>query len=273
MLKARLITALLLVPLVFWGVLGLPTPWLSLLVAGVVLAGGWELARLAGIDASVLRLLVVGVLAALLGLLYLQQEQPWPDWFILGLALYWSATLLVLLFGGLEVRPQQGVRPLLLIAGMVLLAGSWLALIRLHGIPQIGPRIMMFFLLLIWIADSAAYFSGRRWGRRKLAPKISPGKTIEGAIGALAGGAVCGLVLGYLGWLKLSLPGLVILCVATVAISIGGDLWESVLKRERRVKDSGSLLPGHGGVLDRIDSQIAAAPFFLAGLMLLGAGA
>jgi len=144
------------------------------------------------------------------------------------------------------------------------------ALAKLHALPGVGPELMMFLLVLVWIADSAAYFSGRALGRHKLAPAISPGKTVEGALGALVSALVPAGFLIWSGWVVA--PGwmLVLLCTLTVAVSIGGDLWESVLKRERGVKDSGDILPGHGGVLDRIDSQIAASPFFVAGLMVVG---
>ncbi|WP_296760327.1 phosphatidate cytidylyltransferase, partial [Thiolapillus sp.] len=107
-------------------------------------------------------------------------------------------------------------------------------------------------------------------GRRKLAPHISPGKTVEGVLGALAGGAVAGTVLIWLKWLPLSPVVVVLLCVGTVLVSVGGDLWESFLKRERGIKDSGNILPGHGGVLDRIDAQLASAPFFVGRLIALG---
>jgi phosphatidate cytidylyltransferase len=158
----------------------------------------------------------------------------------------------------------------MLSVGLLMLIGVWLALVKLHAMEEMGPKLMMFFLLLIWVADSGAYFSGKAFGKHKLAPHISPGKSIEGVIGALFGGVLCAVILGSLGWLNVSTPMLILLCMSTVLVSVGGDLWESVLKRERGVKDSGNILPGHGGVLDRIDSQIAAGPFFLVGLTLLG---
>jgi phosphatidate cytidylyltransferase len=131
--------------------------------------------------------------------------------------------------------------------------------------------LVLTLLVLIWIADSGAYFAGRRWGRRKLAPVVSPGKTREGVYGALAGGLAWGGLAGW--WLGLSAgraAGLVALCLATVLASVVGDLQESLLKRRRGLKDSGRLLPGHGGVLDRIDSLTAGAPVFAVGLGLLG---
>jgi phosphatidate cytidylyltransferase len=131
---------------------------------------------------------------------------------------------------------------------------------------EFGPGYVLFLFLLIWVADIGAYFAGRRWGRRKLALAISPGKTWEGAVGAgaaalafaLAGAAALGLGSRW--------PGFVAICMVTVGFSIAGDLFESMMKRQRGLKDSGSLLPGHGGVLDRVDSLTAAAPVFLLGL-------
>ncbi|HIE53868.1 MAG TPA: phosphatidate cytidylyltransferase, partial [Chromatiaceae bacterium] len=172
--------------------------------------------------------------------------------------------------GRIRFGKVQGFRPLRLLAGMLFLAGPWLALARLHAVPEVGPGLMMFLLVLVWIADSAAYFSGRALGRHKLAPAISPGKTVEGALGALASAVIPAAFLVWAGWVQAPAWMLVLLCIFTVGVSIGGDLWESVLKRERGVKDSGNLLPGHGGVLDRIDSQIAASPFFVAGLVVGG---
>ncbi|WP_456415335.1 phosphatidate cytidylyltransferase [Thiolapillus sp.] len=271
MLKARLLTALALVPLVVLGVLYLPNHWFALVLAVVVLGAAWELGNLCGLEKPAFRILPLLVLSVILPFLYIQRYAPWVEWFILALALWWTAVLLVLLSGKLKLEVKAGPRPLLLLVGLMVLAGVWLALVRLQGMAPHGPGLLMFFLILIWVADSGAYFSGRAFGKHKLAPHISPGKTWEGVAGALLGGVLCALVLAYLQWLDLSAPLLVLLCVSTVMISVGGDLWESVLKRERGVKDSGALLPGHGGVLDRIDSQIAAGPFFLAGLLLLGA--
>lgn len=270
MLKARLLTALILAPLAFWGVLGLPNPFFSLVLAVIVLAGAWELGSLCGLRKTPVRFLPPLALVVILPVLYLQRDAHWIHWFIQALALWWVVVLAVLLSGKLKLQVKTNPRPLLLVVGLVVLAGVWLAMVRLHGIATHGPQLMMFFLLLIWIADSAAYFSGKAFGKHKLAPHISPGKSIEGVVGALLGGVICGLALAYLQWLNLSVPMSILLCTSTVLISVGGDLWESVLKRERGVKDSGNILPGHGGILDRVDSQIAAGPFFLAGLVLLG---
>ena len=142
-----------------------------------------------------------------------------------------------------------------------------MALLALHDGAALGPGYVVFLFMLVWIADSGAYFAGRRWGRTKLASHVSPGKTREGVYGALTaalGFAVIGalvLGLGVTQW-----PLFILICMVTVIFSIIGDLFESMLKRQRGIKDSGSLLPGHGGILDRVDSMTAAAPVFVLGL-------
>jgi phosphatidate cytidylyltransferase len=270
MLKTRLLTALVLVPLVFWGVLGLPNEWFALALGVVVLGAVWELGNLCGLKGIPSRLLVVSASIGLLWLLFEIRYGTWVAGVIQALAIGWLVNLLLLLSGVILPRRKNAFRPLFLLTGLLALAGVWLALVRLHGMADHGPQLMMFFLLLIWVADSGAYFAGRKYGRRKLAPHISPGKTIEGVAGALAGGLLCALVLAWLQWLPVSWWLLLLICVSTVLVSVGGDLWESVLKRERGMKDSGNILPGHGGVLDRIDSQIAAGPWFVASLMASG---
>jgi len=127
-------------------------------------------------------------------------------------------------------------------------------------------------LLIVWGADTFAYFAGKQWGKRKLAPKISPGKSVEGASGGIIGVLIVAVISGMAYWQfgAWELSVWLILCVITAVISIVGDLSESKLKRAAGVKDSGTLLPGHGGMLDRIDSMLAAAPVFTTGLILSG---
>jgi phosphatidate cytidylyltransferase len=156
-----------------------------------------------------------------------------------------------------------------MLEGGVVLVPAWLALVMLHRIPDGGPVLLLFLLILIWSADVGAYFAGHRWGRNKLAPQVSPGKTREGVYGAMASALLCGLFLVW--WLGSALgqaPLVLLLCLVTMLSSVVGDLFESLLKRRRGMKDSGTLLPGHGGMLDRIDSLTAAAPVFVFGLSL-----
>lgn len=185
------------------------------------------------------------------------------------LALWWFGQA-AYLFRIRAIETSEGVVPWLLASAVPVLFGSWLAVVHLHGYPQLGPKLVLFLLVLIWTADIAAYFTGRRWGKTKLAPALSPGKTRAGVYGALAGAVLAALSLAW--WLGMSpsLAGLaVILCVVTAFVSVVGDLYESLVKRRRGVKDSGRLLPGHGGILDRIDSLMAAAPVFALGMLWL----
>ena len=267
-MKSRILTTLVIAPLAIAAVLWLPTPAFALVIGLVVLGAAWELGFLSGLEKPAPRMATVAVMGAILGASWLLPAVARP--LILALALWWALALLVFLSGRVEPTPLHGVGWLRLATGVVFLAGAWLALVRLHQMSPHGHGLVLTFLVLNWLADSAAYFTGRTWGRHRLAPRLSPGKTIEGALGGLASSLLPAAFLIWSGWLALPAWQLVLICLATVAVSIGGDLWESLLKRARGVKDSGQLLPGHGGVLDRIDSQIAAAPFFLALLKLAG---
>lgn len=155
----------------------------------------------------------------------------------------------------------------MLIGWFVLLAG-WMFLARLRLLE--APVMTMYFLLLIWAADIAAYFTGKKFGKIKLSEEISPGKTIEGMYGALAAAVICGICLGlFFGFPLIRITDFVLLSLITVMVSIYGDLFFSLVKRKHGVKDSGSILPGHGGLLDRLDSVIAAAPIFYAGVWFI----
>jgi len=273
MLKQRIMTAAVLVPAVVLGVWYLPTAAIAALFAVVAMLGGSELARLAGLGAgSASSWYGVSVAIPIAGLWFVRSGGA-ADWLMALLSLWWALIFLMAMIGFLNPAPRGGLRPALLVAGWILLPGAWLALVLLHGSAQFGPPLLLFLLVLIWVADSGAYFAGKTFGRHKLAPSISPGKTVEGLAGALAGAILCGLLLAQLEPLAGAGTGmLVLLCLGTSLVSVGGDLWESLIKRRAGVKDSGQLLPGHGGVLDRIDSLIAAAPFFVAGLQRLGNG-
>ncbi len=267
MLKQRILTALVLAVIVVWAVLELPAVGFGVALLVVILPGAWEWARLAGWNGARERLWYV---AAVLALILLS----WP---LLGKSGFIGA-LLVAVVGawcGALVwlrryagRPERSRPMTVAVAGLVVLAAPWAALMALRA--DYGPRSVVFLLLLVWAADIGAYFAGRRWGRRKLAPVISPGKTWEGALG----GGLATLVLALVGaaFLKVGASGFgfVAVCLITMGFSIAGDLFESMMKRQSGLKDSGSLLPGHGGVLDRVDSLSAAAPVFLLGLYGIG---
>lgn len=264
MLKQRIITAVVLALGVITLVLMLPAAGFGLALLIVVLLAAWEWTRLAGLARSRDRLLYSGaILVLILG--------AWPllgcSGVVVGLLVLMAISWMVAL-GWLWRYTQHPDRHdsagAIAVAGLIALTGPWVALVVLHS--QFGPGYVLFLFLLVAAADSGAFFAGRRWGKHKLAPLISPGKTWEGVLG----GGIATLGVGLSGAMFFGLAnhwvGFVVICLITVAFSIVGDLFESMIKRQRGLKDSGSLLPGHGGILDRVDSLTAAAPFFLLGL-------
>ena len=263
-------TALLLVPTVIAAELWLSTPGFALFLGAVVLVGAWEWCALAGAPGRVQRALYL-VLTALAMLLCWRTPQ-WQLWLLGGSVLWWvvQGARIVALD---RIEPASGLDFRLLFIGLLVLVPPWVALVRLHLINGIGPGLVLFLFVLVWTADTAAYFAGRRWGRAKLSPVVSPGKTRAGVYGALAGAGACGLLLGWIGTLGAAgTLAAALVCALVAALSVIGDLYESWLKRRRGVKDSGRLLPGHGGLLDRIDSMTAAAPAFALGVAALGVG-
>jgi phosphatidate cytidylyltransferase len=262
-------TALVLGPLVLGAALWLPTGWLALALAVVVVFGAWEWTDLAGVTHPLARLGYVGVVT--LGCVPLWQAHlsGWAFYLLIPVALGWLGLSLYLARVA-EVPRAEGIDLGVLALGLPVLLGPWLALLALDAMQPNGPFLVFCLLLLIWAADIAAYFFGRRWGREKLAPVLSPGKTRAGGYAALVTGAGFGLGLACLLGLGVGRGlALIAVCVLTIVVAVVGDLFESLLKRRRGLKDSGRLLPGHGGILDRIDSMTAAAPVFTLGLWML----
>ena len=269
MLKQRVITAIIFASLIIWGVLRLPAAGFAALFAAVVLLAAWEWGELLGRDHS----RSVGFVGIILGLLALGWWQRENVLLLHGLVLA-SALFWLLALGWLYrfcQTPQQHTSILsFVVVGIVLLLPPWFAMLALRESTRFGAGYVLFLLVLIWLADSGAYFAGRAWGRRKLAPKISPGKTWEGVLGAFATSLLVALLGAWLLELQMTQwPGFIALSLIVVGFSIVGDLFESMIKRQRGVKDSSHILPGHGGILDRIDSLTAATPLFLLGLFLL----
>jgi len=165
-------------------------------------------------------------------------------------------------------RWQLRLPPLHLLVGLILLIPAWCALVSMKSIPP-EPWLLLATMAVPWIADIGAYFAGKKFGKHKLAPAISPGKTWEGVIGAAICILIYAVILNQIGGIfsALSIPVLLLLLI----LSVAGDLFESLMKRQSEMKDSSQLLPGHGGVLDRIDSQLSVLPVALL-LIILSVG-
>lgn len=269
MLLQRILTALVLAPLAILIVLLPPTGIFGAIVAVTFLAAWWEWAQLSGLRGRA-RVALLVVAAAVFVLLWLARDSAWMDWLLgIGVA-WWLVACLWLRHFAFGAAPTRDNMVLKLLAGALVIYPAWAALVSIHGRIPHGPWWTLLALMIVWASDIGAYAAGRAFGKRKLAPHISPGKTWAGACGAMVAGVLLALVGGWLldvrdGWLL----ALAVLAAATVAISIVGDLLESLLKRHAQVKDSGNIFPGHGGLMDRLDSVFAALPIFAAGLWLL----
>lgn len=271
MLKYRILTALILIPLVVAGVLELSNPALGVVLALVMLLGAWEWSAMSGLHQTSGRAVyVVLVAAAIVGAMWLAASPGGLGVILIVALLWWLAALAWVvryqLSGGQSPTTPDHLQRRLL--GFLVLVPAWASLAGLHAQ---APGLLLFMLVLIWVADSGAYFAGRRFGRTKLALHVSPGKSWEGVLG---GAVLSVLYAAVAGWSLFDYRGLTLLlflmlAVITVLISVLGDLFESLIKRYSGVKDSGSLLPGHGGILDRIDSLTAAGPVFAAGMYCL----
>jgi phosphatidate cytidylyltransferase len=251
MLKQRVLTALVLVAALILILFLLPAVYAVATFAGIAALAAWEWSRLASSAAPGRILFPLWILACCgLCLLYPQLQ------FVMCVlaAVFW---LLVSFWLAKRWPLRSGALGYLV--GTIVLVPAWVGMMRLHAL---GPWVLLAAMALVWIADIAAYFVGRAFGRHKLAPAVSPGKTWEGAGGAAVGAMLYVLVLKHFS--TLSLPdNLLVLGIGTVllvAVSIVGDLFESMIKRQAGVKDSSQLLPGHGGILDRIDSLTSTLP-------------
>lgn len=275
MLKTRLITSVLLMLALLSALYLLSDIGWAVVTLVVVVLGAWEWAALARLGAQAKVFFVL--LLAFLGILMMPGIWPLALENLQFQILFWGLIASVLFWLVLAplwlLRLHQVKHTVLLLAcGILVLLASWMSLVYLR---KVSPSFLLALMATVWIADSAAYFAGKQWGRHKLAPQISPGKTWEGVMGAWCAVTLYGVVLCAV--LKLNfwvLPGLWVLLI----LSIVGDLFESHLKRQVGAKDSGNILPGHGGVLDRIDGMISTLPIMTFALhfpiyyQMLGAG-
>ncbi len=272
MLRTRVLTALVLLPLALAAIFGLSPGTFAWAAAALLLVGTWEFHRLADLrplpGGAVLLMAQLGILLALLGNWDQWTASPIPP-FVLACAA-WGVMFLQLARYSPGHAPDTTYRLLGGLKALVIITAGWAALTWLHHEPA-GSWWILLLLLIIWAADVGAYFSGRAIGGRKLAPTISPGKTWAGFFGGLISAAVVAAVAGMLlPGIEASLIQLALLGLITAVVSVGGDLFISMHKRTVGLKDTGKIFPGHGGVLDRLDSLLAGAPFFVLGKLLMG---
>lgn len=268
MLKQRIITALVLASGILAGLFCLPHHVFAIGIAAIAWLAAWEWSNLSSIENRVWRLLYATVTV---GLVYLGVHYIGLDYSdaaltrlreVVGIgSVWWSIALLwvmmypgsAILWGGIKAR---------MVMGCLVLVPATVALILISGMKT-GQWLFIYVVGIVIAADVGAYFTGRAWGKRKLAPHVSPGKSWAGFWGGLASTMVLALLIGsFFSIAGLSLAQLLGITFVSTLASVLGDLLESMLKRHRGIKDSGQILPGHGGVMDRIDSLSAAAPVF-----------
>ncbi len=259
MLKVRIISGLIALGILLLVLFVVPPTGAEIAIAFVALAGAWEWSGLLRAPGALARYVFVAAIAGVLVVLHLYGSGLVQPLLLVAAAWWLSALLWVLMY------PTAVPRAVAWVAGFCVLLPLFVALRELY---RAGPETMLFALLIVWAADVGAYFAGKSFGRTKLAPSISPGKTWEG----VAGGLVTVSLIAVAGavWFEAPLLAVVPFCVAVASVSIVGDLTVSIFKRTAGVKDSGKLFPGHGGILDRVDSVSAAAPLFALGLAWLG---
>ncbi len=272
MLKARILTACVLIPSVIAAILYLSSQPFMLLSGAVFLVAAWEWTRLAGFKKVLGRILccLLMILTSILLLVLVYQGfghyMALQEGIFILVPLFWCVALI-----GVVLYPKYTTfwksRAMGILSGCMVLLPSWGFL---NALQSTDPKLVFYVLTLVCTVDSAAYFVGKRYGRTKLAPNLSPGKSWEGVLGGLAVGFLV-VGVGYV-LIKptLSIPHWMLLSAVVMIFSIVGDLFESLFKRLRGLKNSGSILPGHGGILDRLDSINAAIPLFTLGVMLLG---
>lgn len=284
MLKRRILTGIILAPLTVLAILKSSYDSYALFIGVVTLLAAWEWSALAELKSIALRIVFVGATALGIFSLYSWSElidlisslmettqlieySGIIDWIVIPAVLWWIFISIVLKHFPkkmLKLKPKPITK--IIVGWFVLVAaGAYLTRLYFYGIDTV-----LYFFFMIWCADIAAYFAGKRWGKTKLLPEISPGKTVAGLYGALAVTILYAIVAcQILGLGTQRTMDFILLSLLTVMFSVNGDLFESLVKRWRGVKDSGRILPGHGGILDRIDSLIGAVPIFYLGLVLM----
>ena len=268
-LAQRVCTALVLIPLLVAAVLYLPTLAFALLLGAFALLGAAEWCRVGQLPSGLHHGFIAAVALCLLAVYVTLQNTLLVQALLLAALAWWLLALLAVVAqqrdAALPCFDHSVVR---IAAGGLTLVPAWASLVWLH---QYRPTMVLFVLVLIWVADSAAFFVGRRFGRHQLASQVSPGKSWEGVAAGLLAVVLLAVCVALANQSTIESPlSFVVLSIVAGVASVLGDLNESLFKRRAGMKDSGTLIPGHGGVLDRIDSLTAAAPCFAAGWLLVG---
>lgn len=270
-MKQRVITALLLTPAAIALILYASSAWIGMVIGALCVLASWEWTRMAGLRSRPLRAVLAAVCGLAMFALWFAADGTLGWSVIVAGCVWWIVGLFWLKHFSFGAAPTRENVTLKLIAGALAILPAWTALMQMHRATDAPHGWPLYALVLVWAADSFAYLAGRRWGTTKLAPAISPGKTIAGVYGALVGSGAIALIGGWwLGVRGIGLFGLIVLGLIAVCFSIVGDLFESLIKRHANVKDSGTLFPGHGGACDRLDGVFAALPVFALGKFLLG---
>lgn len=272
MLKTRILTALILAPIAIIGIFFLPPLGFAIFTGVAISLGAWEWANMAGYSSDTARIGYAVLVAVVLAAVY-----QVPTLALLWLGVVWWVLALLMVRSYPAGTPVWGSSPVRAAMGLLVLVPAWVGLNHLRngtllfGDVDNGLVAILYVFLVVWVADIGAYFAGRAFGRAKLAPRVSPGKSWAGVWGGLAAVGLLAVVAGLLAGATLADTLLLLLASVVVAgISVVGDLVESMLKRFRGIKDSSQLLPGHGGIMDRIDSLTAAIPIFALVITLLG---
>jgi len=290
LLKQRIITALILAPLAIAAIFYLPLVYFSAMLMAIIAIGAWEWGPLMGFKTTTKRIAFVVGTSGLIGIIWalLSPKSPESLWlsstelqldalYLLWLSVGWWLLSAVLMF----VYPRCSSvwskhRSIRGFFGWLTLIPTWLAFVVIRSNnytddPYHGAQLLMFLFLMVWSADIGAYFVGKACGKHKLMPNVSPGKTIEGFLGGIVSACILIAIAAYqLGWNSEQITTVLIITVIITTVSVLGDLNESMFKRQAGVKDSGSILPGHGGILDRIDSLTATAPIFALCYVMFG---
>ncbi|WP_396589039.1 phosphatidate cytidylyltransferase [Bermanella sp. R86510] len=281
MLKQRIITALILAPIMIGGIFFLPLSEFMIFIGVITALGAWEWAKMAGVPSTYGRLAYAAVISGVIfSVEWFDRTQEAELLYVA--AVWWILALLLIITHPKYETLWQSI-PIRLVLGFAVLVPMWVGFVQIKSYPY-SSYLILFVMLIIWGADVGAYFAGRTFGKHKLAPKVSPGKTWEGVVGGLlttgliawAGGEFLqaqttdavmqtNIILGSSDWALIFFATFIV-----TVVSVVGDLFESLMKRHCGLKDSSNLLPGHGGVMDRIDSMTAALPIFALALSLYG---